>query len=113
MEASENRLARYLAEDGANNRTRLVVYRRMFGRVRKLWMLDMGLGINVGDFEVLTEDEYEEYLLEQVEEEMMDNGVVEISDDSDEEDVIWYGGFEGESLRRRRRRKPLGRTLKQ
>lgn len=64
VQESENRLARYLAKDGANNRTHLVVYRMMFGRVREFWMLDMGLGINVGDFEVLTEDEYEDYFFE-------------------------------------------------
>lgn len=29
---SENRLARYLARDDAANRTRLVMYMRMFGR---------------------------------------------------------------------------------
>lgn len=36
VEASENRLAQYLVEDGARNKTRLVVYRRMSSRVREL-----------------------------------------------------------------------------
>lgn len=35
-EPSQNALARYLAFDGANNRTRLVVFTRHFGRVREL-----------------------------------------------------------------------------
>lgn len=53
---SENRLARYLAHDGANNGTRLVMYKRMFGTTKELWMLDMGLGICHENFKFLLED---------------------------------------------------------
>lgn len=33
---SENRLVRWLAENGAQSRTRLVLYRRLFGRFKEL-----------------------------------------------------------------------------
>lgn len=59
-------------------------------------MLDMGLGINVGDFEVHTESEYEDLILEQDEEDIMEHEVVEISDDSEDENSVWEGGVEGE-----------------
>lgn len=36
VEASENRLACYLAQDGSQNRTRMIVFCRMFRRVREL-----------------------------------------------------------------------------
>lgn len=41
-------------------------------------MLDMGLGINMGDFEMLTEDEYEDYMLEQAEDEMTDMMILNV-----------------------------------
>lgn len=96
--ASDNRLACYWAEGGARNRTRQVVYRMMFGRVRDFWFMHIGLGINVGDIEVLIESEYEDLMLEQDEEDMMDQRVVEISDDSDNENAIYEGGIEGEAV---------------
>lgn len=40
-------------------------------------MLDMVLGIEKGDFEVLTEDEYKDLMLEHAEKEMLDEGIVE------------------------------------
>lgn len=54
MSASENRLATYLAHDEAANKTSLVLFRRLFGRVKEIWMLDMGLGPCEGDFGALT-----------------------------------------------------------
>lgn len=39
-----------LAKDGAQNRTRLVLFGRLFGRVKESWMMDMGLGLIRGDF---------------------------------------------------------------
>lgn len=59
-------------------------------------MLDMNLGINVGNFEVPTEDEYENMMLEQVEEEMLEEGIVEILDDGEDENAIWDGRVEAE-----------------
>lgn len=56
VSASENRLARYLSHNGAANGTSLVLFRRVFGRVREIWMLDMGLGSCDGNFGALTED---------------------------------------------------------
>ncbi|KAL1827968.1 hypothetical protein ACET3Z_006380 [Daucus carota] len=50
------------AEIGSMHRIRLVVIRRLFGKVKELWMLDMGLGTNKGNFEALSEDEYEDWL---------------------------------------------------
>lgn len=38
VEPGQSLLARYLTVDGARNRTRLVLYRRMFRRVREIWM---------------------------------------------------------------------------
>ena len=55
---SQNMLARYLAEDGAATKFRVVRMRRPFGRVRELWHLDMGLGFIGGNFSVVDEDEY-------------------------------------------------------
>lgn len=82
VSASENCFAGYLVRDGAINITRLVVFRRMFGRVRELWMLDMGLGPRGGDFESLLEDKYDDLMREADEE---DDDVVEILDDESEE----------------------------
>lgn len=55
---SQNMLARYLAEDGALNRTAPVLFRRNFGRVRELWHLDMGLGWVGEGFDLVEEDQY-------------------------------------------------------
>ena len=41
---SSNQLARYMAIDGAVNRTVAVMFTRPFCRVRDLWHRDMGLG---------------------------------------------------------------------
>lgn len=83
---NENRLARWLAEDGAQNRTRMVLFRRLFGRVKELWMLDLGLGPIAGDFQVVSEEEYEAMLMMEAEEEEMEANVVQISDDSSSDD---------------------------
>ncbi|KAL1811129.1 hypothetical protein ACET3Z_021194 [Daucus carota] len=48
VEASQNALARYLAEMGPLQRYRLVVIKRLFGEVKDLWSLDMGLGTTKG-----------------------------------------------------------------
>lgn len=77
VEESQNRLARYLVEDGAQTLGHL---RRLFGRVKEIWMLDMGLGACHGDFEVISENEYEKALLYAEDEELMDEKVIEISD---------------------------------
>ena len=67
-------------------RTRLVVIRRLFGQVKELWGLDMGLGTCQGEFEAKSEEEYEDWLQEDEEMEE-DNNVelVEVSDDDSEE----------------------------
>lgn len=83
ISASENKLAHYLAEDGARNRTRLVIYRRFFGGARQIWMFDMGLGFAEGDFEAISEDEYDDLMLEQEVHEMLDAEIVQISDDDE------------------------------
>ena len=44
VKQSRNQLARYLAEDGAVNRTMPVIFTHPFGRVRDLWHRDLGLG---------------------------------------------------------------------
>lgn len=88
ISASENRLARYLAYDGAEKRTCLVVYRRMFGRVRQLWMLDMGIGPIEGDFGALTEDEYDELMMDEAEE---NDAIVQISDEGSNAEAIVEG----------------------
>lgn len=84
---SENRLARYLARDSDANRTRLVMYMRMIGRVKELWMLDMRLGPCHGDFEAILEDEYDKLMMEADEE---NDVVVEVNsdDDIDEEEGV-------------------------
>lgn len=40
----------------------------IFWRVKELWMLDLRLGTPVGDFEALSEDEYEELMFKKAEE---------------------------------------------
>ena len=45
IDSSQNALARYLAQVRSWQRLRLVVIRRLFGEVKELWMLDMGLGL--------------------------------------------------------------------
>lgn len=64
VEPSQNLLVRYLVVDGSHNRTHMVLFREMSGRVREIWVWDMGLGKNGGDFGVLTEDEYDAMMLE-------------------------------------------------
>ncbi|KAK1398863.1 hypothetical protein POM88_008726 [Heracleum sosnowskyi] len=54
--ASQNRFARFLAVDGAQNRNRLIVFRRGIGRARETWRLDMGLGPLDAHFQVVEED---------------------------------------------------------
>lgn len=77
---------RYQAYDEAEKRTRLVVFRRMFGRVRQLWILDMGLGPIEWDFGALIEEAYDDLMMEAGEEA---DAVVEISDeDSDDEEIV-------------------------
>lgn len=44
---SQNKLARYLAEDGATTKIRVVRILMSFGRVRELWYLDMGMRLLV------------------------------------------------------------------
>lgn len=51
-------LARYLAVDGAANRSVAVMFTRPFGRVRDLWHIDMGLGTTDFGFDLYTEEEY-------------------------------------------------------
>lgn len=58
VKQSRNRLARYLAEDGALNRTMPVIFTRAFGRVRDLWHRDMGLGTTEFGFDLVTEEHY-------------------------------------------------------
>ncbi|KAL1820697.1 hypothetical protein ACET3Z_015566 [Daucus carota] len=55
---SSNQLARYLAVDGAANRSVPVMFTRPFGRVRDLWHIDMGLGTTDFGFDLYTEEEY-------------------------------------------------------
>lgn len=57
---SENRLVRYLAEDGATNRDSLVWIYRPFGRMRQLWHLNMGVGFIGKGFMLVDEEDYEE-----------------------------------------------------
>ncbi|WOH11180.1 hypothetical protein DCAR_0830659 [Daucus carota subsp. sativus] len=59
VDASQNALARYLAEDGAATRFAPVRIYEPFGRVSELWHLDMGLGLVAGNFMVVDEEDYE------------------------------------------------------
>lgn len=92
---TENQLARWLAEDGSQNRTRRL-FRRLFGRVKELWMPDMGLGPITGDFQVLSEEEYDDMLMMEAEEEEMEANMVEISDESSDEEGGMGAGVDGE-----------------
>ncbi|KAL1808734.1 hypothetical protein ACET3Z_025724 [Daucus carota] len=72
---------------GSLQRTRLVIIKRLFGKVKELWSLDMGLGTTKGNFEAMSEEEYENWLWEDEEEEDQEAGIIEITDDEDEEAV--------------------------
>ncbi|KAL1834248.1 hypothetical protein ACET3Z_003899 [Daucus carota] len=101
IDESQNALARYLAHVGSQQRTRLMVIRRLFGQVKELWSLDMGLGTCHGEFQAMSEEEYENWLWEDEEMEEDNNvEVVEVSDDDSEEvDMLLNGvgqpGFGG------------------
>lgn len=60
MEESQSRLAHFLAEKVASGRDRLVVLKRIFGRVKELWKYDMGLDPIAEEFEEISEDEWME-----------------------------------------------------
>ncbi|KAL8131728.1 hypothetical protein AgCh_007597 [Apium graveolens] len=55
---SKNQLARFLAKDGALNRTLPVIMARPFGRVKEILHRDMGLGTTEMGFDLVTEDQY-------------------------------------------------------
>lgn len=48
IDESANALARYIAIHGATNYDMMVIFANPFGRVRKIWSHDMGLG-PIGD----------------------------------------------------------------
>ena len=50
-------------------------------------MLDMGLGTSKGNFDTMSEEEYESWLWADDEEEEQDDGIIEITDDENEEAV--------------------------
>lgn len=54
------------------------MYKRLFGRVKDLWMLDTGLGPSHGDFEAILDNECDELMMEADEE---DDVVVKIISD--------------------------------
>lgn len=87
----QNRLARFLAEDGANNRTRLVVFRGSFGEVRNLWRLDMGLGGGGEIFQEISEDDYAELELEQEEAAQEHMEGMDSDGDEDEGEMLVQG----------------------
>lgn len=89
MVAGQNMLARFLEEDGANNRTRLVVFRRSFVQVRNLWRLDMGLGGGGELFEEISENGYAELELEQ--EEAAQEQMEGMDSDGDEGEMLVQG----------------------
>lgn len=67
----------------------------LFGRVKELWMLDMGLGPIHGNYQVVSEKEYEMMQIEAEEVQMQGAQMVEISDgESDEEDGMENGQVE-------------------
>lgn len=51
-------------------------------------MHDMGLGFAEGDFEAISDDEYEDLMLEQEVQELLDADVVEISDDDSDKEAV-------------------------
>lgn len=83
---ADNGLARWLAYDGAVNKTRIVLYRRLFGRVKELWMLEMGLDPIHDNFQVLSEEEYDFMKMEADEVQMQEAQIVKISDGESDND---------------------------
>lgn len=59
-------------------------------------MSDMGLGYAEGDFEAISEDEYDDLMLEQEMEDMLDAEVVELSDDDFDDEAVEGEIEEGE-----------------
>lgn len=64
-----------------------MVIRRLFGEVKELWSLDMGLGTCKGNYEIMSEEEYENWLWTDDEEEEQEGKIIEITDDEDVEAV--------------------------
>lgn len=69
----------------------MVVIKCLFGEVKELCMLDMGLGTCQRDFETMSDDEYEDWLWED-EEMVQDMEVLEVLDDDSEEANILIMG---------------------
>lgn len=51
-------------------------------------MYDMGLGTCIGDFEVMSKDEYDYMMMEQEENEWVDDEIVKISNDDEGDDNV-------------------------
>ncbi|KAL8093955.1 hypothetical protein AgCh_035728 [Apium graveolens] len=73
---SKNQLARFLAKDGALNRTLPVIMARPFGRVKEIWHRDMGLGTTDMGFDLVTEEQYRKIKEGDFNEDMEWSGVV-------------------------------------
>lgn len=67
---TQNAMARFLATDGAQNRNRLVVFKRPFGRISELWHLDLGLGRLDDDFGLIDEEDYLQQQQHEIEDEI-------------------------------------------
>lgn len=66
-----------MAYDDAVNRTRMIVFRRLFGRVKKMWLEPIQV-----DFEIFSEHEYEDLMIEVEEEDMNADQIVKITDEN-------------------------------
>lgn len=93
IEPSQNTLAWYLALDGARNRSRLVVFRRSFGRVEEFWRHDMGLGSVETRFDEIEE---QEFVALQNQNEVVNVNVVD--EDSDDEGLWLMEGVNEDNM---------------
>lgn len=92
VDEEDNTLATYLARHEAENYKQMVAIREIFGRVRELWMQDMGLGSDEERFQVVFEEELDHRrMADEVVDPEGNPGNVEEMDVGDENQVVVVG----------------------
>lgn len=92
VDEDDDALTAYLARYGAKNWKQMLAIREMFGRVRELWMLDMGLRSDEDMFQVDYEEELDHKRMgDEVVNPEGNDGKVDEMDIGDENQVVVVG----------------------
>lgn len=92
VDEEDNALSTYLARHGAEHWKQMVAIREMFGRVRELWMLYIGLGSDEERFQVVFEEELDHRrMADKVVDPESNHGNTEEMDVGDENQVVVTG----------------------